>query len=92
MEKKVLLSRTRQLKKDVDVTKAGLIDEVIVALSNQLINYAKEYYKEDLRDLAEIKTAEYNSRLKGSQQEVSAALGQVIAVLEADIEGPAVAN
>lgn len=90
MEKEVLLLRLKQLKENVDAAK-GLIDESVVALANQLINYAKEHYKEDLSDLEEIKTAKYNFGEKGSHQEVSAKLGQAIAVLEADIGGPTIA-
>ena len=89
MEKDVLLSRLRQLKKDVDASKSGLIDGSIVDIANQLLNEAKEYYKEDLRDLELIKTKTYSpSGEKAPQEEVSAKLGQAIAVLEADIEGP----
>jgi len=80
MEKEVLFSRLKQLKEDVDAAKS-LIDESIVALANQLINYAKENYKEDLSDLEAIKTVKYDFGEKGSQQEVSAKLGQAIAVL-----------
>jgi len=92
MKKDVLLSRLRQLKRDVDVSKSDLIDGSIVDIANQLLNEAKEYYKEDLRDLELIKTKTYPSGgEKASQEEVSAKLGQAIAVLEADIEGPSVA-
>jgi len=90
MEKDVLLSRLRQLKKDVDDTKCALIDESIVTVANQLITYAKEHYKEDLSDLELIKIKSYSpGGERGSQQEISAKLGQAIAVLGSDIEGPA---
>jgi hypothetical protein len=90
MEKEVLLSRLKQLKENVDNAK-GSIDEPVVTLANKLINDTKELYKEDLSDLEEIKTAKYDFGEKGSQQEVSAKLGQAIAVLESDIGGPAIA-
>ncbi len=92
MEKEVLLSRLKQLKKDVDNAKHVRIDESIVTVANQLITYAKEYYKEDMSDLEVIKIAEGDRGKEGSQQEVSVKLGQAIAVLEADIEGPAEAE
>jgi len=89
MEKEVLLSRLRQLKKDVDAS-SSLIDEPTVDIANHLLNEAKEHY-EDLRDLESIKTKTYSpGGKKASQREVSAKLGQAIAVLEADIEGPSV--
>ena len=92
MEKDVLLSRLRQLKKNVDASKSGLIDGSIVDIANQLLNKAKEYYKEDLRDLELIKIKTYPPDSKGaSQEEVSAKLGQAIAVLEVDIEGSSAA-
>lgn len=89
-KKEVLLSRLKQLKKDV-VTAKGMTNESVVALANQLINCAKEYYKEDLSDLEPIETKDYGSPRgkNGSWPEVSAKLGQAIAVLENDIEGPA---
>ncbi|MCK5612350.1 hypothetical protein KAR91_61325 [Candidatus Pacearchaeota archaeon] len=91
MEKKVLLSKAKQLKENIDAIinagKVGFFAEYIVTLANKIITDAKEYYKEDLSDLEEIKTAKDDSDKGAKLMEVSVKLGQVIAVLEVSIEG-----